>query len=89
VSVVAIGKAAIVRDRRQSFIDAIAQSFERYVADHGEEPDAIVYALAGVKQPSRTGWVIDGNSKDGATSLLCLAAAHLSREAMQEREWAE
>jgi hypothetical protein len=85
--VVSIGKAAINSDRRASFMAAVAQSFELYVADYGHEPDAIVYTLSGIKQPSRTAWVIEGESRGGATSVLCLAAMHMAREAQADRDW--
>lgn len=84
--VVSIGKAAIVSDRRASFMAAVAQSFERYVSDHGFEPDAIVYTLCGLKQPSRIAWDIQNESQGGPTSILALAAVHMLAEAQSSRQ---
>lgn len=71
----------IISDRKRSFLDGVAQAFDDYVASEGREPDALVHILCGVKQTSVVGWNIHGESDQGATSLLCLAAVHLQAEA--------
>lgn len=85
-NVVSIGKAAIASDRRAAFMAAVAQSFELYVAEYGFEPDAIVYTLCGLKQPSRIAWVIEGESQGGPTTILALAAVHTLTEAGSSRQ---
>lgn len=85
-NVVSIGKAAIVSERREAFLQAVAQTFERYVAEFGYEPDAIVYTLNGTHQASLIGWDIQGASQDGAVSILALSAVHVLAEAQKGRQ---
>lgn len=80
-NVVSIGKAAIQSERREQFLATIAQAFERYVSAYDEEPDALVFVLNGVFQPSVIGWDIHGPSENGVTSVLSIAAVHASAEA--------
>lgn len=80
-NVVPIGKADIYSSRREALIQAVATSFEKYVADTGQEPDAIVYFLGGVKQSSLVAWEMAGESEGAATSCLSLAVVHLMSEA--------
>ncbi|WP_395443591.1 hypothetical protein [Caulobacter sp. UC70_42] len=85
-NVVSIGKASIVSERREAFLQAVAQTFERYVSKYGYEPDAIVYIMNGTHQPSLIGWDIQGQSQGGAVSVLALAGAHVMAEAQNGRQ---
>lgn len=80
-NVVKLGKADLVSERRDAFMQAVSQSFEVYVSKAGYEPEAIVYVLCGVSQNSQIGWQIDGQSQGCATSVLSLAAVHCISEA--------
>jgi hypothetical protein len=85
-NVISIGKAAIQSERREQFLQAVAQTFERYVAEYGYEPDAIVYTMNGTHQASLIGWEIQGASQGGVVSVLALSGAHVMSEAQQGRQ---
>lgn len=85
-NVISLNGGAIENERRQAFMQTVAAAFDKYVADHGSEPDAIVYILCGLTQTSSIGWDIKGGSADGATTLLSLAAVHMLSEAGARRQ---
>lgn len=85
-NVVQLGKADVTSARREAFLLTVAQSFELYVTTHGHEPDAVVFTLAGICQPSLIGWQVEGVSRDGVTSVLSMAAVHTMAEAQQARQ---
>jgi hypothetical protein len=85
-NVVKLGQAAVDSPRRTLFLQTVAAAFEEFVAAYGREPDAIVYVLNGIKQPSQVGWCIEGESGEGVTSTLALAACHLQAEAASTRQ---
>lgn len=70
----------IADDRKAAFLDAVAQSYERYVADFGEVPDALACVMGGLKQRARVSYEINGASRDGAISFLALATMALTKE---------
>lgn len=85
-NVVRFGSADIRSDRRAAFLVAVAQTFDRYVSEFGFEPEAIVYLMNGLKQPSLVGWDIQGESQGGPASILSLGAVHLMAEAQAGRQ---
>lgn len=84
-TVISLRGGAFENERRAAFLQAVATSYDLYVTDHGEEPDALVYVLCGLKQPSRIAWEIQGPSMGGASSILSLAATHCLAEAAAPR----
>lgn len=85
-NVVSLNGAQIKSDRRASFIQTVAMSYDRYIKAYGEQPDAIVLILGGIKQTSQIGWDVEGESQQGMTSLLALAGMHCLAEAQSEYE---
>lgn len=85
-NVVSLTGAKVDNDRRSRFVQCVAQSFDKYVADNGYEPEAIVYVLCGLKQSSRIAWDIHEGSAGGATSIIALAAVHMMAEAQENYE---
>lgn len=85
-NVVSLKGGPIENERREAFLQAVAASFDLYVESHAQEPDAIVYVLCGVKQPSRIAWDIRGESAGGPTSILSIAAVHCLAEAGASRQ---
>lgn len=85
-NIVSLGKADLHSQRRDAFMQAVAATFERYVAHYGYEPDAIVYVMNGAKQGSLIGWEVGGDSEGGAVSCLALAAVHVMAEAQSGRQ---
>lgn len=77
-----IGLRGVVgeNDRKALLLQAVSASFDLYVTDWGEEPDAIVYVLGELKQTCRPGWQISGASEGGATSMQSVAAMSLLRD---------
>lgn len=84
--VVSLKGGAIENERREAFMRAVATSYDFYVEEHGHDPDAIVYVLCGIKQPSQIAWDIQGESQGGPTSILSLAAVHCLVEAQSARQ---
>lgn len=66
--------------RRADFLQTIAESFDLYVERNGYEPDALAYVLTGIKQRSRVGWMMGGESEGAGTAVLSIAQAHLTAE---------
>lgn len=85
-NVVALGSNPITSERRRSFMEAVAQSYEAYIVEHGYEPEALVYVLAGTHQASHIAWHVEGQSQSGVVSVLSLAAVHCLTEAGQSRQ---
>lgn len=84
-NVISFSGAPIDSERREAFVQAVAASFDQYLTEYGYEPDAIVYVMCGLKQPSRISWDIRGDSERGATSILAVAALHCTAEAAARR----
>lgn len=74
--VVSLKGGPVTSQRREEFVQAVAASFDLYVESLGAEPDAIVYVMGGIKQTSRISWHMSGETEGGATTMLCVAAAH-------------
>lgn len=85
-SVVTLNGGPLQNESRAAFVQAVAASFDLYVERHGHEPDAIVYVLCGLKQPSTIAWDIRGDSMGGPTSVLSIAAVHCQAEAASSRQ---
>lgn len=85
-NVVSLKGGEVENERREAFMRAIATSYDLYVTDNGQDPDAVVYILCGLKQPSVIAWDIQGASMDGASSILSLAAVHCLTEAGASRQ---
>lgn len=78
--VVSLRGAAVEPDRKRAFLDAVGLSFDNYVADHGEEPDAVVYVYGGIKQTAQSGWLMQGGSEGAGNSVRSLAICTLLRD---------
>jgi hypothetical protein len=72
--------ASIENVQRDNFTAHVAASFNSYSAKYGEEPDAMVLVLGGLKQSGEAFWIIRGDSQGGATSMLAFAQATIQRE---------
>lgn len=72
--------AAVHNDRKANFVNHAGSCFDSYVAKTGQEPDALVVVLGGLKQDAIPSWTVQGDSEGGATTMLALAAAALGRE---------
>ncbi len=88
-NVVSLRGGEVSNDRRDRFVQAVAATFDKYVKDYGVEPDAMVYIMGGIKQRALIGWDINGESTEGTTSFLALAAVHMTTEAGSTRTSAE
>lgn len=88
-NVVSLKGGAIENERRAAFMQAVVASFDLYVATYGQEPEAVVYVLCGLTQPSQIAWDIRGDSMGGPTSILSLAAVHCLAEAQSARQGLE
>lgn len=62
-------------DRKTRFIDHMALSYDKYVADFGVRPDAAVTVLGGLGQTLRNSWTMPGDTSTGKP-LHVLALAH-------------
>lgn len=82
-NVVSLGKASVQSERREAFLQTVAQAFERYVAEFGEEPDGVVYAMGGAHQSTIVGWDVHGRSETAVTSVLSMSAVHMLAEAQK------
>lgn len=85
-NVVSLKGGSLNQERRDQFAKAVAISFDRYVEEYGSEPDALVYVLCGIRQPSHIAWDVQGDSKGGVTSVLSIAAMHCAAEAQSARQ---
>lgn len=74
------GKAFSQDERKAEVLNHVAHSYDRYVKDFGRRPDAIVGVLGGIRQSSRSFWVVNGDSRGGAKSMLSLAHATLIKD---------
>lgn len=79
-TVTSIRGAAVTNERRAHFLTHLAASFDAYVADIGEEPDALVIVMGGLKQTARPTWTVCGDSEGGPTTMLALAHVSLLKE---------
>lgn len=85
-NVVSLKGGPLENERRAAFIQAVAASFDLYMESCGFEPDALVYVLCGLTQPSQIAWDIRGDSMGGPTSILSVAAVHCQAEAASSRQ---
>lgn len=67
-------------DRKDQFVQNLSQSFDSYVRKYGEEPDAVVSVLGGLKQTAEAYWCVRSDSEGGGTTMLAVAQATLTRE---------
>lgn len=79
-NVIAMRGTAVRNDRKTNFVNHAGSCFDSYVAATGQEPDALVVVLGGVKQTARCSWTVQGDSEGGAATMLAFAAAALNRE---------
>jgi hypothetical protein len=70
----------INNDRRANFVNHVAASFDSYRIAHGQDPDALVMVLGGLKQTGEAYWIIRGDSEGGCTTMLSFAQATIQRE---------
>jgi hypothetical protein len=72
--------APIVNDRRANFLRHTAASFDSYRLKYGDDPDAMVMVLGGLKQTAEAFWIVRGDSEGGGTTMLAFAQSALQRE---------
>lgn len=65
---------------RAAFLAHVAESFDKYVATYGHEPDALLAVFAGIRQPAHSFWLIRGDSEGAANAMLLLGAHTLQAE---------
>ncbi len=76
----ALNSVNLTSDRRSEFLNNIAASFDLYVQMTGEEPDALVAVMGGIKQSSRSSWLCKGETEGATTSMLALAHCVIGRD---------
>jgi hypothetical protein len=81
-NVVSLRGVAVESDRRTEFVRRLSDAFDEFVAKAHGEPEAMVVTLCGLKQPSQTYWLVQGDSEGGARSVLALAALSVMKEAV-------
>lgn len=81
-NVVSLRGEPVESDRRAEFLRRVGESFDDYARRNGQEPEAVVYALCGLKQPVSASWIVTGESEGGARSVLALATMGIQWEAM-------
>ena len=70
-------------ERRREFLNDVASAFDLYVKDFEIEPEAIVFVLGGITQPTRVAYATTGTSQSGATSMLTLASATILKRVVE------
>lgn len=70
----------IHNDRKANFINNIGASFDSFTRKYGEQPDAMVIVLGGLRQAAETFWIVRGESEGGATTMLAFAQASIQRQ---------
>lgn len=80
MSVTAFPGALIGSDRKAMFLNDFAASFDRYVKDFGEEPEAFVATMGGIRQKVRVSYTTQGETEGCAGSMLALAQAVITKE---------
>lgn len=80
MSVVALPGVVTASDRKAFLLNEFAASFDRYVADYGEEPECYVAVMGGVRQTCRTSWTMQGESEGAAVAVLAKAAVLMMKE---------
>jgi hypothetical protein len=82
-NVVSLSSGPIQRDRKAEFLAQIGGAYDDYVAQSGEEPEAIVYVLGGAHQATSRGWTMRDRSQGAAAAVIARAGCALSFEVMQ------
>lgn len=75
--------AQVHSDRKANFINHAGQVFDSYALRYGEQPDAMVMVLGGLRQAAETFWIVRGDSEGGATTMLALAQASIQRQLIE------
>ena len=76
------GNAIVESNVKAEFLNMVAASFDNYVAKTGKEPESIVYILGGLGQDTSLAWHMTGNARGFADEVLCVASAHLMKQAV-------
>lgn len=79
-SVVGLRGEPIQSNRREQFLAQVAESFDLYVKDYGEEPECLVYVMGGITQTCRAAWFTSGISEAGAMTMKAASMAVLMKE---------
>lgn len=80
MSVVAFPGAITDSDRKAFFLSEFAASFDKYVSDYGEEPDAFVAVMGGVRQNCRVFWSTQGETEGAPLAFIALSGAVVQKE---------
>lgn len=78
--VVSLHGAKVGNDRREQFLAQVATRFDLFVEAYGEEPEALIFALCGIRQNVATGWIVTGDSEGAGSAMMAYAAAALRSE---------
>lgn len=78
--VVSLHGARVGNERREQFMAQVAASFDDFAEVYGEEPEALMFALCGIRQNVATGWLVTGESEGAGSALMAYAAAALRSE---------
>lgn len=73
---------AVRSDRKAEFVRQLSQSFDLFIERTGEEPEAVVFVLTGIKQGTQCGYLVLGESQGNATGVLAKAMAIVTHEAI-------
>ena len=76
-NIVGLHSGIVTSDRKQQFLDHIADSYDRYTADNGE-PEAFVMIWGGFGQRVKASWLTTGASEGNAGTVLARALAMLT-----------
>jgi hypothetical protein len=79
-AIIPFGAPAVESDRKAEFLQHVSAAFDSYVHKTGQEPEACVHALGGIKEPVSIGWHITDPSCDGADAMLARTIVTIQRE---------
>lgn len=82
-NITALYDAQIASERRKEFLNDVANSYDLYTKDFGEEPEAIVFVLGGITQSARVAFTTEGLTQRGSSSMLALAHVTLLKRIVE------
>ena len=82
--VVALRGERIDCDRKAQFLETLAESLDIYIQNHGEPPDALVFALGGVGQYIHSRTHTEGRSDDCGRAVVSQAILALTKTLMED-----
>lgn len=85
-NIVSLHGGRIETDRRAMFLNDVAGAYDAFVEQIGQEPDAIVLGIGGVKQGMHTHWTIEGESGQAVHPTVSYAVMALTRALLRDDE---